>query len=297
MHLVRSASPCVLLRSYVRAYLHREITNCPNVIVEPVHSRLEPVLHFNLGNAFYIRKRESETWRVYPSAMIGHQTRGRSELVMSEGVEAFAVFFEPTGFAQLFRMPAGCLADRELEAGSVLGDSVHGLWTRIGDAGTFEERVSIVEEFLLGQLKGICSRDRFTLAADHVFAAHGVVRIPDIAMQAGLSQRQFERRFEAEMGCSPKLYARVARFQTALDMKITAPRRSWMGIAHSLYYHDQMHMVHDFQTLTGSSPDRFMSELGEARPKGVVTVTDLEDRAVRKDARVQGTNGSNATGF
>lgn len=279
MHLVRSASPCALLRSYVRAYLHREIRNCPNPVIEPVHTRLEPVLHFNLGNAFYVRKRESEIWRVYPAAVIGHQTRRRSDLVMSEGVEAFAVFFEPTGLAQLFRTPARYVVDRELEAGSVLGDSVNALWTRIGDAATFEERVCIVEDFLLRQLTRNCGRDRFTRAADHVFAVHGVVRISDIAIQVGLSQRQFERGFVAEMGCSPKLYARVARFQTALDMKIASPRRSWMEIAHRLYYHDQMHMVHDFQTLTGSSPDRFMAELGEARPKAVVTVTDLDERA------------------
>jgi AraC-like DNA-binding protein len=281
VHLVRSASPCVALRSYVRAYLHREIKSCPNPVVEPVHARLEPVLHFNLGNAFYVRKRDSEIWRVYPAAVVGHQTRRGSDLVMSEGVEAFAVFFEPTGLAQLFRTPARYLVDRELEAGSVLGDSINALWTRIGEAATFEKRVCIIEDFLLRLLTPSCERDRFTLAADRVFAAHGVVRIADIAMQAGLSQRQFERGFVAEMGCSPKLYARVARFQTALDIKIAWPRRSWMEIAHSLCYHDQMHMVHDFQTLTGSSPDRFMAELGEARPKALVAVTDLDERAVR----------------
>ena len=281
MHLVRSASPCVALRRYVRAYLHREIKSCPNPVVEPVHARLEPVLHFNLGDAFYVRKRDAEIWRLYPAAVVGHQTRGRSDLVMSEGVETFAVFFEPTGLAQLFRTSARYLVDRELEAGSFLGDFVNALWTRIGEAATFEERVCIIEDFLLRQLTRSRGRDRFTQAADQVFAAHGVVRISDIAIQAGLSQRQFERGFVAETGCSPKLYARVARFQTALDMKIASPHRTWMEIAHCLYYHDQMHMVHDFQTLTGSSPDRFMAELGEARPKAVVTVTDLDERAVR----------------
>ncbi len=282
MHLVRSASPCAALRSYVRAYLHREIRSCPKPVIEPVHARLEPVLHFNLRNAFYVRERESETCRVHPASVVGLQTRRRSDLIMSEGVEAFAVFFEPTGLAQLFRTPSRYFVDRELEAGSVLGDSVNVLWTRIGEAATFEERVCITEDFLLRQLAGSRGRDRFTLAADHVFAARGVVRISDMAIQAGLSQRQFERGFVAETGCSPKLYARIARFQTALDMKIASPRRSWMEIAHSLYYHDQMHMVHDFQTLTGSSPEQFMAELGEARPKAVITVPDTEDSAVHE---------------
>jgi AraC-like DNA-binding protein len=253
--------------------------------VEPVHARLEPVLHFNLGNAVYIREGGSSLGRVYPASVVGHQTRRRFDLLMFEGTEAFAVFFEPTGLAQLFRTPARYFMDRELEAGSVLGDSIYALRTRIGEAATFEDRVSIVEDFLLRQVAPSRGRNRVALAADHVFAARGVVRIPDLAQQIGLSQRQFERRFAAETGCSPKLYARVARFQTALDMKIAVPRRSWMEIAHTLYYHDQMHMVHDFRTLTGSSPDRFMAELGEARPKAVVTVTELDasGRAVKVD--------------
>jgi AraC-like DNA-binding protein len=276
MHLVRAAAPCVALRNYVRAYLQRQIQGCPDPVVEPVHARLEPVLHFNLGGPVYLRKNESEIGRVYPASVVGHQTRRRFDLLMFEGTEAFAVFFEPTRLAQLFRTPARYLVDQELEAGSVLGDSIDALRTRIGEAETFEDRVCIVEDFLLRQVARCRGRSRFALAADHVFAARGLVRISDLAQQIGLSQRQFERRFAAETGCSPKLYARVARFQTALDMKIAVPRRSWMEIAHTLYYHDQMHMVHDFRTLTGTSPDRFMAELGEARPKAVVTVSDLD---------------------
>ena len=61
--------------------------------------------------------------------------------------------------------------------------------------------------------------------------------------------RQFERSFERDVGVSPKSFARIARFQSALDAKLVSPQRTWLDIAHSFGYHDQMHMIHDFEAL------------------------------------------------
>lgn len=271
VHRVRAARPSSALRNYVRAYLQRELQGCPAPVVEPVPARLEPCLHFNLGDTFDIRYSDLETRPVPAAVVIGHQTFRRCDIVMAGHVEAFAVFFEPTGFSQIFGPPMRYVAAQVCEASSLLGSSICTLQARIAEADGFEDRVGIMEKFLLQQLARIRGRGRFIMAADQVFAVRGVLRVADIASQIGLSQRQFERGFRAETGCPPKLYARVARFQTALDMKVASPDRSWLEIAHSLYYHDQMHMVHDFQSMSGSSPGRLMAELGEARPRALVT--------------------------
>jgi AraC-like DNA-binding protein len=39
---------------------------------------------------------------------------------------------------------------------------------------------------------------------------------------------------------------------------MTVPRRPWTEIAHALGYHDQMHMVRDFQHFAGESPSAFV---------------------------------------
>ena len=53
---------------------------------------------------------------------------------------------------------------------------------------------------------------------------------------------------------SPKLYARIVRFESALKTKAAFPQISWTTVAHEFGYHDQMHMVHDFQQLSGEAP-------------------------------------------
>lgn len=59
----------------------------------------------------------------------------------------------------------------------------------------------------------------------------------------------------------PKLYARIVRFEAALRRKAAAPATQWTDIAHALSYHDQMHMVHDFNRLSGDSPRGICSQL------------------------------------
>jgi transcriptional regulator GlxA family with amidase domain len=92
------------------------------------------------------------------------------------------------------------------------------------------------------------------------------MRVSELARQTGLGTRQFERKFLQSIGVTPKRFARVARFQSALDAKLMSPGRSWLDIAHALRYHDQMHMVHDFQSLGGNTPVQLFSEIGDARP-------------------------------
>jgi transcriptional regulator GlxA family with amidase domain len=102
--------------------------------------------------------------------------------------------------------------------------------------------------------------------AHHVVHVDPSTPISELARLTGLSVRQYERRFDADVGMTPKRYARIARYMTALDLKLSRPNRTWFGIAHETGYHDQMHMVKDFQLLAGAPPERLLAELGDARP-------------------------------
>jgi AraC-like DNA-binding protein len=271
MHTVQSARPSPALRRYVRAYAQRELHGCSTPVIGAQPARLEQILKFEFGDPYELRFDSGERRGTHTTAIIGYQTYRRCDIVMSGSIETFAVFFQPAGFSHIFNMPLRDLTNQIYEAGSVLGKSIYTLWARTGESATFEGRVRIVEQFLLWHLERAHCQDGITAAADYILAVAGAVRIADIANQNGLGLRQFERRFLAETGCPPKRYARVARFQTALDMKLASPHRSWLEIAHELNYHDQMHMVHDFQSLAGDSPSRILGELGDTRPPALVT--------------------------
>ncbi|HEY0435587.1 MAG TPA: helix-turn-helix domain-containing protein, partial [Phenylobacterium sp.] len=98
-------------------------------------------------------------------------------------------------------------------------------------------------------------------AARELHRRSGSTLVSDLAASVELGVRQFERRFRREIGMSPKLYARVVRFEAALRAKAAQPKTQWTEIAHGLGYFDQMHMVHDFNRLSGESPSLIWDQL------------------------------------
>jgi len=163
------------------------------------------------------------------------------------------------------------IANRIYDASSVVGPCLTALWNRLGETSSFQQRVVIVEEFLLGCTICKAPHDRIAIAASYLFRQHGSVRISTLDRRDSLSLRQFERLFHRETGVSPKAFARVARFQAAIDAKLARPRRTWLDIAHSFGYYDQMHMVHDFENLGRNSPARLIAQMGDVRPPALAS--------------------------
>jgi transcriptional regulator GlxA family with amidase domain len=90
--------------------------------------------------------------------------------------------------------------------------------------------------------------------------------------------RQYERRFQEEVGLTPKAFARTARFQRALDAKRFFPGRTWLSIAHEFGYFDQMHMVRDFQSFCGFAPNDVLELSGDIQPWSLAPHQELELR-------------------
>lgn len=59
------------------------------------------------------------------------------------------------------------------------------------------------------------------------------------------------------MGVSPKLYARIIRFDQAFRMRNRYPQLDWLSIAIYCGYHDYQHLVKDYKDFTGCTPNEF----------------------------------------
>ena len=151
-------------------------------------------------------------------------------------VIGFAIFLRPMGLQQLFGVPGAELTNSDCEGRALLGKKIYELMHQIEEKGTFEERVQICEEFLLPLAINAGVRNLAISTACHIIRQKGAVRIDDVANQAGLSLRQYERRFAQDMGMPPKLFARITRFQMALDAKRQTPTRTWLSVAHEFGY-------------------------------------------------------------
>ena len=260
--MVLSCRPAPALQHLVRYYYQVE-THLPGATaVQPVPARSPQAIEFTFGVPFEIRRLHGSGTRIaHPIALIGSQTFRRVELLMRGNVDAFTIVFQPGGLSAFFSMPAHILTNEDFEGEAVLGRGVGELLRRLSDVASFAERVRIADAYLCRKrpasdyLRGIAN------TATRVLASRGCVRVSDLAHDAGLGMRQFERRFRHEIGIPPKLYARIVRFEAALRLKAAVPATRWTDIAHNLGYHDQMHMVHDFNRLSGDNPSTISGQL------------------------------------
>jgi len=178
----------------------------------------------------------------------------------------FVIFLKPLAPWQLFRIPPGSLANRYIDSVDVFGREMLTLWSALAECRSFAERVCLAEEYLLPLAVNALASTPIMKSARYLFNSNGMSRVEDIANDCGLSVRQYDRLFVEQTGMSPKLFARVRRFQSALDAKRVAPHRSWMGVAYELGYFDQMHMIRDFQSLGGNTPTFLLQQMGDLQP-------------------------------
>lgn len=254
MFTVHIHKPAPLLGRYVQFYLQREMRLRDPLFVQGVPARAAPMLEFIFGDPLKIRFRGSPVERESPRAVIvGMLTRPYGELRLQGALTAFVIMFHPAGLSALFPAALQDLTDRDFDARSVVGRVIDELEERLAGCDSFASRVSATDAFLARRIPQSFVSDRLSLAVDSIVASDGRIRIPDLAACAGISNRQFERTFNARFGMRPKLYARVVRFQSALDSKARSTK-SWTEIAQEFGYHDQMHMIHDFEEFTGTSP-------------------------------------------
>jgi AraC-like DNA-binding protein len=266
---IESASPRRELREYVRAYGQREIAGSYAEILQPVPASLEQILEFDFYNSPVIHYPDGKIEPAHPVAVVGPHTYPAANICFAGRVETFVIFFQPLALWQIFRIPTSEVVNRSYDGCQLLGNGIRELWYRMAENALFETRVRLVEEFLMERAASAFGRNSIMSAAMYLFQHGGKSRIGELASHTAKSVRQFERDFSDQIGLTPKLFARITRFQMALDAKINSPGHSWLYIAHEFGYFDQMHMVRDFQKLCGHSPSRTLIELVDTRPEAL----------------------------
>jgi AraC-like DNA-binding protein len=286
MQTIVSAQPHHELRPFVRAYAQRVCSPHLAPVLEYVPAQLEQVINFEFGTMPGIRHQN----RILTDAVLlgGAQGSFSGYLELRAGVDSFAIFFQPAGFSVLFGVPVSTITNQFFDA-TAIDPGFRALWNRLGESQAFAARVGIVEGYLLGRAAAAVSCDGIAAAAQYLFRRRGAIKISALAHLHGLGLRHFERTFKRGTGLSPKTFARVARFQAALDAKAVSPKRTWLDISHSFGYYDQMHMVHDFESLGRNTPTNVIAQMGDVRPAALITEreTGKSRRAAERSARMR----------
>jgi AraC-like DNA-binding protein len=159
------------------------------------------------------------------------------------------------------------------------GDGIRLLTERLAAAPNAFARFDLLENDLRRRLDQRARPDQGIVEATRrLRSSQGMVRIDSLCRELGTSRATLSRKFGEQVGLAPKTYARVVRISALMQRLAQNGLDDWAMLAEDFGYHDQAHLIHDFQEFCGATPAEF---LRRATADGGAT---LEDPPVRTDA-------------
>ncbi len=196
------------------------------------------------------------------AALSGH-LKSYYDVVVTGKLSMFSVSFHPYGACLFFNLPASDLFDLTVPLNLLLKNQGEELENRLNEADSFNDRIEVMEAFLLNRLKA----NRKEWEAKRILHIIGLINnsgggipIDELASAACLSRKQFERTFTACIGASPKQFLRTVRFQQSLYRKQKQPDIPLTELAYCCGYFDQSHMIAEYRDFSGKTPTQYFGE-------------------------------------
>ncbi len=173
------------------------------------------------------------------------------------------VRFRPGGARPFVGAPVHELQGDVLGLEETWGADAAELEERVAACADDRARVAVTSAALLRRLElARPLRPETRLAVTALVSSSGGVAVAELARRVGWGRRRLERAFRDEVGLSPKVLARVLRFQSVVQRSVlpaaTASRTpQWAILALDAGYADQSHMVREFRAFAGLSPTQY----------------------------------------
>jgi AraC-like DNA-binding protein len=245
------------LRGHVLSYCsYREETSSfvrrrelPSVRVVMIINLGEPIRVFAPGGSGWSEQAEG-----FLAGM--HDTYAVTETGGSQG--GVQVDLTPVGAHLLLGIPMDELSQRVVTLEEMFGRGGTLLREAVAEAPDWAARFAVVDDFLLTLLDRARSPvPSVTRALGRLYASGGTVPVGVLAAEIGCSRRHLISRFREQVGVTPKLLARILRFERAVALVDAGTEMGWAEIAQACGYYDQAHMIRDFHQFAGGPPSEF----------------------------------------
>ena len=92
------------------------------------------------------------------------------------------------------------------------------------------------------------------LAVIRLRDSHGMLPMRQLAAELRVSPRTLHRQFVDHLGVSPKFFARRLRLNLAALLSDQSAQVQWADVAAACGFHDQAHLINEYQQLVGLTP-------------------------------------------
>lgn len=253
------------LNEVVGHYYH--IYNTGN---EPVAKHLSPSLEimlvFNFGTPISISfNNAASSSEIQKGCAVIGPLRKMLNYELRPGADAIAVNFRLSGFYRLFKVPLNNFDGQTVYDPAQLTDkfSFEELWTSLSDMKELKARLSMISGYLVHYIHEMDDAAQPLIDGEHYFSNPATHPVKAIASDANLTERTVQIRFQKYAGYSPKELLRFLRFKMVIGRLTGSEDKTpdIFEIVTAFNYHDQSHLIKDFQHFLGTTPQQFLKDL------------------------------------
>ncbi len=174
----------------------------------------------------------------------------------SPNIGTVLVYFTETGFAHFSRLPTHELFNLSLSLEDIFGrEGIRIVQEKLASAAADRQRIQIVEQFLLSQLRDLHQDKLVIEAVKLIYESKGAIQIKELNEKLCISQSPLEKRFRKCIGTTAKKFASIVRFNALV--KDINNAQSLTGLCYEYQFFDQAHFSKDFKKFTGDTPENF----------------------------------------
>lgn len=254
------------LEDVINSFYHMKNVSDGESVTRHVCPNLEIMLVFNFGVPVRIsfHNHPLDTDVIHRSAVIG-PLRQMLNYELLPGADALIVNFKFNGYQRLFGMPLTGITGLGLSGAEIITDDSRFDCLREELAALFtpEERVGLLKQSALSLLKENDQVVQTIISNLAQFFDPCVDPVKAIAADTSLSERSIQLKFQKHTGYSVKELLRFLRFKEVIAY-ILARSNQKIAIFDLITrhdYHDQSHLIKDFQYFLGLAPQQFIKNL------------------------------------
>jgi len=240
-----------------------------------------------------LRKKTPHTQKNLPQANMHLTFEGDQALIygpvkssftrtLIEKGNIFGIKFHVGALFPIIQRPISDFTDQVINLASFLNQSKEktqnysSLSLKLNSENNVNNKIKIVEHFLQGLLfertspffiDDIDSTSKEIIQVRSIIELisnnHSITKVTQLSGHTGLLERALQRLFKTYIGLSPKWLIRKYRIHELLDRLEANPSKQnlgWQQTVLDLDYVDQAHLINDFKSFIGCSPQQYLHQ-------------------------------------
>lgn len=250
----------------VSHFYHLHTSATADVVLKHLSPNFDMLMLFNFGSPVRYSFNDAvlSTTPIERVAVIG-PLKKMLNYELQPSADVIVVNFTLNGFYRLFKIPVNKLSPDEVMDPDILIDKTcfAELWEQLAALESVSARIQLIEAYASSFT---FENEPFAIPLLNglpYFKDPAIQPVKAIAASAALSERTIQQRFQKFTGYSPKEILRFMRFKEVITQLINQKENEieLFELIETHGYHDQSHLIKDFNHFLGTTPRKFLKEI------------------------------------